>query len=156
MEVKELIYLPYKLCMKPLVFVLISMADFSWGSDTPLSGTFSNANSGYRDYAKSTLPEKFNLIVTVSSQGQQFLLQCFKNDQAGFAISTTYKKPVINANVRAGSNCGEKNYQISLDYEEAYIRSTKGWARLQRGPVYVPIVDKVQKVMPLPSGIARE
>ena len=125
---------------KVVIFWFLIVGSVS-ASDTPLSGMFSNAASGYVEYMNPTLDTKINLIVTKNDSGQQFFIQCFKGNKAGFGVVTEFKVPLIKAVINAGPHCPASTLKVELDYNEAIVRSDSGWAHLMRGNIYVPIVD---------------
>jgi hypothetical protein len=120
--------------MRYLAILLFFVAGQVCGSNPPVSGTFSNA-------AERKLSGTFNLIVTASNRGQQFFIQCFKEETVGFGAVTEFTKARINATINAGSNCPSNKMEVRLDYEEAYIKIRDTWVPLPRGAIYVPIVD---------------
>jgi hypothetical protein len=126
---------PRTLAMLMLSFPALSL----WASDTPLSGTFSNVKntetSGYANSMKS----KINLVVTIASGGQQFFIQCFKGEKAGFGVVTVLKTPQREAKIKAGPECPAREVVVQLDYEEAFVRIGSGFVYLPRGDIHVPI-----------------
>jgi hypothetical protein len=127
--------------MKKLAIFLLLVPSISYSSDTPISGTFSNAGKNYQEYMNPTLQSKINLVVTTNDNGQQFFIQCFKGNTAGFGVVTEFKSPRPQATINAGSYCPANTLRIELDYEDAIVRSESGWAHLSRGNIYVPAVD---------------
>ncbi len=124
-----------------LAILLILISDSSHSSNTPLSGTFSNAGKKHYEYVKPGLDTKINLIVTTNKNGQQFFIQCFKEEKIGFGVITEFKTPHVQAVINAGKYCPAIKLRIQLDYEEAYVRSGSDWLLLSRGGIYIPIVD---------------
>ena len=124
-----------------LCTALILVPVFAYASTTPLSGTFSNAGKDYKEHMSPSINQKINLIVTVNKNGQQFFIQCFEGEDAGFGVVTELKQPQTEAVIQAGPECPSRALRVELDYEEAFIRSSDGWAHLMRSNVYVPIKD---------------
>ena len=128
--------------MKHICIFLLLIPAFSHASYPPFSGTFSNANKesiAQEKYDRSTLKQKINLVVTVNANGQQFFIQCFTGEEAGFGVITTFKKPRTRATINAGTECSAKSLKVELDYEEVYIRTENNmWARLMRGNIVIP------------------
>lgn len=120
--------------MKYLAFFLLLLTSLANGSDTPVSGTFSNARS-------DALDGTFNLIVTATEKGQQFFLQCFKANKPEFGTVTSFPKARVEAIVNAGLHCPGRKLQVRLDYEEAHINVMGKWVAVPRGEIFVPIVD---------------
>ena len=128
--------------MKHLLTFLFLLPTIAHASYPPFTGTFSNANKesiAQEKYNRSTLKQKINLVVTVNANGQQFFIQCFTGNEAGFGVITTFKKPRTRATINAGSECPTTSLKVELDYEEAYIRTENNmWARLMRGNIVIP------------------
>jgi hypothetical protein len=120
--------------MKYLGFLLLFLTCLANGSDTPVSGTFSNARS-------DALDGRFNLIVTATDKSQQFFLQCFKDNKPEFSMVTSFPRKRIEAVMNAGSNCPSRKLQVRLDYEEALINVMDKWVPIPRGDIFVPDVD---------------
>ncbi len=125
--------------MKIIVIMLFFIMGNSHGSDTPLSGSFSNATSNHLGYMGSTMSSKMNLIVTLNGTGQQFFIQCFNEDTLGFGVITQFKVPHINVTINAGQYCPSNLLQVELGYNGATIRSDSKWAHLMRGGIYIPV-----------------
>jgi len=128
--------------MKHLLIFLFLLPTLAHASYPPFTGTFSNANKesiAQEKYNRSTLKQKINLVVTVNANGQQFFIQCFTRDEAGFGVITTFKKPRTITTINAGPECPTTSLKVELDYEEAYIRTEKNiWAKLMRGNIVIP------------------
>lgn len=122
-------------------FLLMSfVAQANWASDMPLSGTFSNVkNKRALEYTES-MRAPINLVVTIGSAGQQFFIQCFKGEQAGFGVVTVNKTPQQVTKIKAGAECPAREFEVELDYEEAFLRFGSRFISLPRGNIYVPIV----------------
>ena len=85
------------------------------------------------------MKNKMNLVVTVNKAGQQFFIQCFKGEKAGFGVVTTLKTPRQITKIKAGPECPGPEVQVELDYENANIRTDKGWIYLPRDNIHVPL-----------------
>jgi len=120
--------------VKYLGLLLLLLSSLAHGSYTPVSGTFSNAGG-------DTVRDRFNLVVTVTGEGQQFFLQCFRDVTPAFGTITSFRRPQIEAVVNAGKDCPGKKLRIRLDYEEAYIEVSGQWVPLPRKDIVIPIVD---------------
>ena len=126
--------------MKKMLILLFLISASAHASETPLSGTFSNASKNYQEYMSPSLSTKINLVVTLNESGQQFFIQCFKDGNPGFGVITEFNTPKRTARIKAGTHCPAKDLRVELDYEEAFVRSGKRWAHLLRGDIYLPIV----------------
>ncbi len=124
-----------------LTILLLLFANTSGASYTPLSGTYSNVTNKDTGGYTTTMKNKINLVVTVNENGQQFFIQCFKAEKAGFGVATIFKTPQQTAKIKAGPECPAADIQIELDYEGAVFRVGNGWGYLPRGDIYVPIED---------------
>lgn len=120
--------------MKQFLLALVLVATQASASNPPVSGVFSNAS-------EHALDGTFNLVVVASERGQQFFIQCFKNGKTGFGTLTRMPKPKLNAIINADSTCPASKIQVTLDYEEAYVRFGGKHFALPRRGIYVPIVD---------------
>jgi len=126
--------------MRQLPFiVLLLIASTSRASNTPLSGTYSNVKNKNTGGYTTTMKNKMNLVVTVNNMGQQFFIQCFNAEKAGFGAITTFKTPQTTVKIKAGPECPAAEVQIELDYEGAIFRIGNGWGYLPRGDIHVPI-----------------
>jgi len=121
------------------LLVPLLIASTSYASDTPLSGTYSNVKNKDAGGYTTTIKTKINVVVTVNNNGQQFFIQCFNAEKAGFGVITTFKIPQRTAKIKAGTECPAAEIQIELDYEGATFRMESGWGYLPRGDIYVPI-----------------
>jgi len=127
--------------MKHFLTFLFLLPTIAHASNPPFTGTFSNANKesiAQAKYDRSTLKQKINLIVTENENGQQYFIQCFSGEEAGFGVITTLKKPRTRTTISAGPERPAKSLKVELDYEEAYIRTDNIWARLMRGNIVIP------------------
>jgi hypothetical protein len=123
-----------------LAAVVLSSCTLSvWASDTPLSGTFSNVKNTEKSGYAASLKNKINLVVTLDRGGQQFFIQCFKGEKAGFGVVTVLKTPQRAAKIKAGPECPAREVLVELDYEEAFVRAGSGFVYLPRGNIHVPI-----------------
>jgi hypothetical protein len=125
-----------RITMKLFLILLVLISNTTLASFTPLSGTFSNAARGINTIS-------FNLIVTVNEQGQQVSLQCLSDGNAGFWHNQTSPKARTNISLTSVNElfCPASEVEISLDYEEAYLKYNGIRVGLNRGPIYVPIED---------------
>ena len=121
------------------LLILLLVTSTSHASDTPLSGTYSNVKNKDSGGYTTTMMHKINLVVTVNNNGQQFFIQCFNAEKAGFGVITTFNKPQQTAKIKAGPECPAAEIQIELDFEGAIFRVGNGWGYLPRGSIYVPI-----------------
>ena len=121
--------------------ILLLITSTSRASDTPLSGTYSNVKNKDTGGYTTTMKHKINLMVTINNSGQQFFIQCFNAEKAGFGVITTFKIPQQTAKIKAGPECPAAEIQIELDYEGAIFRVGNDWGYLPRGDIYVPIED---------------
>ena len=128
--------------MKHLLTFFFLLPTIVHASYPPFTGTFSNANKesiAAKKYDRSTLKQKINLVITANTNGQQFFIQCFTGDEAGFGVITTFKKPRTRTTISAGPECPATSLKVELDYEEAYIRTENNmWAKLMRGNIVIP------------------
>jgi hypothetical protein len=111
--------------MNPKVLALVLpllLALPVWASDTPLSGTFSNVKNKEMSGYAASMKNKINLVVTIGPNGQQFFIQCFQGERAGFGVITVLKTPKREAKIKAGPECPRQEVVIQLDYEEAFVR----------------------------------
>ncbi len=126
--------------MKKLTLVALLLIAFSsHASNPPLSGTFSNVQNKDTGGFTTSMKNKINLVVTVNQNGQQFFIQCFRGDKAGFGVVTVVKKPQLITKINASRECPASEVQIELDYENAAVRTDRGWVYLPRGNIYVPL-----------------
>ena len=125
--------------MKLIAFFILLFSSFTTASTTPLSGKFSNVKNSFTGGMNPTLRDKVNLIVTVNDEGQQFFIQCMKNNQLGFGVSSIINPPTRVVTIKAGPECPEQDLVIELDYNEAIIRTDNGWLYLPRSDIHVPV-----------------
>lgn len=118
--------------------MLLSMQAF--GSNPPLSGTFSNVTSEETHGHAPSLKLHMNLLVTSNGGGQQFIVQCFSSSEAGLGVATNFTRAQVKAEVVAGEYCPSRTAIVELDYNGAIIRFQTGWVYLPRGTVYVPAI----------------
>jgi hypothetical protein len=126
---------------KTPLLALLAVALSSHASNPPVSGTFSNVQNTDTQGLKPSIKTKMNLIVTVNEGGQQFFIQCFKGEKAGFGVVTVIKQPQLQTKISAGPECPASEVEIELDYEGAIIRMANGWAYLPSGSVHVPLEE---------------
>ena len=126
---------------KITVLALLPVALSSYASDPPVSGTFSNVQNNDNGGFKTSLNNKINLVVTVNEQGQQFFIQCFNGDKAGFGVVTVVKQPRLVTKISAGPECPASEVQVELDYDSAAVRTANGWVYLRRASIHVPLED---------------
>lgn len=107
----------------------------------PNSGKFRNVINEippYGAFAKLTSKFKINLIVTESSNGQQFFIQCFIGDIAQPGVTTEFNESRQVTNINAGLGCPEDVVEVELQFEEAIIHVKDGSIYLPHGPIYIP------------------
>ncbi|WP_306391949.1 hypothetical protein [Telluria beijingensis] len=119
--------------MRYLACLLLLLCSAAHGSDTPASGTFSNARGDAPD-------GRYNLVVTMTDEGQQFFVQCFRNGEPAFGTITNLPGRRVVADVDAGPGCPGRKVRIRLDYEEAYIEVKGKLVALPRAEIVIPIV----------------
>lgn len=128
--------------MKKLALLTLLLAAFSsHASFPPLSGTFSNVLNKETGGFTTSMKNKINLVVTINENGQQFFIQCFKGEKAGFGVITVVKTPQQITKIKAGPECPATEVQIELDYESAAVRTDNGWVYLPRGDIHVPLEE---------------
>ncbi|HEY3487334.1 MAG TPA: hypothetical protein VGL10_04660 [Gammaproteobacteria bacterium] len=126
--------------MKKLIYLtFLPVALSAYASNPPLSGTFSNVQNSDTGGFKTSMKNKINLVVTINQDGQQFFIQCFKEDKAGFGVTTLIKTPRLIAKINAGPECPASEVQVELGYENAAVRTDSGWIYLPRGNIHVPL-----------------
>lgn len=84
---------------------------------------------------------KINLVVTTNEDAQQFFIQCFKTDKAGFGVITVVRPPQRMTKIKAGPECPATEVQVELDYESATVRTEGGWIYLPRDNIHVPLEE---------------
>jgi hypothetical protein len=126
---------------KIALLAVLSVALSSHASNPPVSGTFSNVQIADTHGLKPSIKTKMNLIVTVNQDGQQFFIQCFKGDKAGFGVVTVIKQPQLKTKISVGPECPASEVEIELDYTGAIVRMASGWAYLPSGSIHVPLEE---------------
>jgi hypothetical protein len=128
--------------MKKLIAItLLLIGSSSMASDPPVSGTFSNVQNQDTRGFKTSMKIKINLVVTVNQNGQQFFIQCFDGEKAGFGVVTVVKQPQRVTKINAGPECPASEVQVELDYDDAAVRTEKGWVFLPRSSIHVPLEE---------------
>jgi len=83
---------------------------------------------------------KANLIVTYNEKGQQFSVQCFQGNKAGFFTSTHITTLIGKITINAGQYCPTNKFVVNMDYEWVYISYDNKVMVLVRKSLKVPIV----------------
>jgi len=108
--------------MKFIIFPFLIFSNLSLASVPPLSGTFTNIltnveKQNYQGILKdSNFNFKANLIVTYNEKGQQFSVQCFQGNKAGFFTSTHITTLIGKITINAGQYC-PRRYNLMENYE---------------------------------------
>ena len=126
--------------MRKIVTLILLVSIQVFGSNPPLSGSFSNVTSEETYGYTPNLKLQMNLLVSANKSGQQFFVQCFSSGEAGLGVATNFNQSQIKVKVEAGEYCPSKSAVVELDYEGAIVRFQNGWVYLPRGAVYVPTI----------------
>jgi hypothetical protein len=126
--------------------IILMLSSYTQASMPPVSGTFSISKDVIEkhkllyQHTKSNKSHTINLIVTANKGGQQFFVQCFKNNQAGLGVITNFDTKKLIAEINAGPECPSSKLEVQLDYEDATLRFGNEWILLMRSGISVPYV----------------